>query len=225
MFSVLLYMWPVVCCESLSVASFHSVQCIVLFFSYSVFIHFFYFLSFLWLSLLHSPKLLLLPLLFLFLLFFPFSCPFHFLPISCILSLLFFSFFPLPSLLQSSRLFMLLAFFSFPFVLFPFLSFPQLSFLSSSSSSALEEHSDMYMMVPKPLDSFNLLRVKGKGLKQKVLHASCEWYASLIGNPFRSFTLCTVISSLDQIVTFFSFSGLVSWFSFPTVHVEITLMT
>ncbi|XP_031177075.1 ral GTPase-activating protein subunit alpha-1 isoform X4 [Sander lucioperca] len=37
------------------------------------------------------------------------------------------------------------------------------------------EHSDMYMMVPKPLDSFNLLRVKGKGLKQKVLHASCEW--------------------------------------------------
>lgn len=34
----------------------------------------------------------------------------------------------------------------------------------------------MYLMVPKPLDSFNLLRVKGKGLKQKVLHASCEWY-------------------------------------------------
>lgn len=46
-------------------------------------------------------------------------------------------------------------------------------FLSSSS----EEHSVMYLMVPKPLDSFNLLRVKGKGLKQKVLHASCEWYA------------------------------------------------
>ncbi|XP_039641704.1 ral GTPase-activating protein subunit alpha-1 isoform X4 [Perca fluviatilis] len=41
--------------------------------------------------------------------------------------------------------------------------------------SDTEEHSDMYMMVPKPLDSFNLLRVKGKGLKQKVLHASCEW--------------------------------------------------
>lgn len=35
----------------------------------------------------------------------------------------------------------------------------------------------MYLMVPKPLDSFNQLRVKGKGLKQKVLHASCEWYA------------------------------------------------
>jgi len=34
----------------------------------------------------------------------------------------------------------------------------------------------MYMMVPKPVDGFNLLRVKGRGLKQKVLHASCEWY-------------------------------------------------
>ncbi|XP_034714225.1 ral GTPase-activating protein subunit alpha-1 isoform X2 [Etheostoma cragini] len=41
--------------------------------------------------------------------------------------------------------------------------------------SDTEEHNAMYMMVPKPLDSFNLLRVKGKGLKQKVLHASCEW--------------------------------------------------
>ncbi|KAF3844464.1 hypothetical protein F7725_007627 [Dissostichus mawsoni] len=39
-----------------------------------------------------------------------------------------------------------------------------------------EEHSVMCMMVPKPdKDSFDLLRVKGKGLKQKVLHASCEW--------------------------------------------------
>ncbi|XP_013767757.1 ral GTPase-activating protein subunit alpha-1 isoform X2 [Pundamilia nyererei] len=43
--------------------------------------------------------------------------------------------------------------------------------------SDTEEHSAMYLMVPKPLDSFNQLRVKGKGLKQKVLHASCEWYA------------------------------------------------
>ncbi|KAM9708276.1 ral GTPase-activating protein subunit alpha-1 isoform 6-T8 [Menidia menidia] len=41
--------------------------------------------------------------------------------------------------------------------------------------SDTEEHSVMYLMVPKPLDSFSLLRVKGKGLKQKVLHASCEW--------------------------------------------------
>ncbi|XP_054861927.1 ral GTPase-activating protein subunit alpha-1 isoform X8 [Amphiprion ocellaris] len=41
--------------------------------------------------------------------------------------------------------------------------------------SDTEEHSVLYLMVPKPLDSFNLLRVKGKGLKQKVLHASCEW--------------------------------------------------
>lgn len=35
----------------------------------------------------------------------------------------------------------------------------------------------MYLL-PKPLDSFSLLRVKGKGLKQKVLHAGCEWYHS-----------------------------------------------
>lgn len=38
----------------------------------------------------------------------------------------------------------------------------------------------MYLMVPKPLDSFNLLKVKGKVLKQKVLHASCEWYVSQV---------------------------------------------
>ncbi|XP_077587938.1 ral GTPase-activating protein subunit alpha-1 isoform X2 [Stigmatopora nigra] len=37
-----------------------------------------------------------------------------------------------------------------------------------------DEHSVMCILVPKPLDSFRL-RVKGKGLKQKVLHASCEW--------------------------------------------------
>ncbi|XP_069573954.1 ral GTPase-activating protein subunit alpha-1 isoform X5 [Brachyistius frenatus] len=41
--------------------------------------------------------------------------------------------------------------------------------------SDTEEDSVMYLMAPKPVDSFNLLRVKGKGLKQKVLHASCEW--------------------------------------------------
>ncbi|XP_028993980.1 ral GTPase-activating protein subunit alpha-1 isoform X9 [Betta splendens] len=40
--------------------------------------------------------------------------------------------------------------------------------------SDTEDHSVMYL-VPKPLDSFSLLRVKGKGLKQKVLHAGCEW--------------------------------------------------
>lgn len=59
-------------------------------------------------------------------------------------------------------------------------SFPSLScvppFPLSSSSSRVEEHGAMYLMVPKPLDSFNLLKVKGKVLKQKVLHASCEWY-------------------------------------------------
>lgn len=54
------------------------------------------------------------------------------------------------------------------------------SLSSPVSSSPVEEHSVMYLMVPKPLDSFNLLRVKGKGLKQKVLHASCEWYVSFV---------------------------------------------
>lgn len=58
-----------------------------------------------------------------------------------------------------------------PFLSSAILSFP---FLDRRPS---EEHSFMYMMVPKPLDSFNLLRVKRKGLKQKVLHASCEWYS------------------------------------------------
>ncbi|XP_029900267.1 ral GTPase-activating protein subunit alpha-1 isoform X3 [Myripristis murdjan] len=41
--------------------------------------------------------------------------------------------------------------------------------------SDTEDSSVMYMIVPKPVDSFNLLRVKGKGLKRKVFHASCEW--------------------------------------------------
>ncbi|XP_054586124.2 ral GTPase-activating protein subunit alpha-1 isoform X8 [Nothobranchius furzeri] len=41
--------------------------------------------------------------------------------------------------------------------------------------SDTEEHSVLYLMAPKPPDSFNQLRLKGKGLKQKVLHASCEW--------------------------------------------------
>ncbi|XP_056867628.1 ral GTPase-activating protein subunit alpha-1 isoform X8 [Takifugu flavidus] len=45
----------------------------------------------------------------------------------------------------------------------------------SHLSSDTEENSVLYLMVPKPLDSFNLLKVKGKVLKQKVLHASCEW--------------------------------------------------
>ncbi|XP_036006700.1 ral GTPase-activating protein subunit alpha-1 isoform X2 [Fundulus heteroclitus] len=42
--------------------------------------------------------------------------------------------------------------------------------------SDAEEHSVLYLMVPKPVDSLNQLRVKGRGLKQKVLHAGCEWY-------------------------------------------------
>ncbi|XP_053701668.1 ral GTPase-activating protein subunit alpha-1 isoform X3 [Synchiropus splendidus] len=46
---------------------------------------------------------------------------------------------------------------------------------TASSSSEEEEHGVMHLMLPKPVDSLNVLRVKGKGLKQKVLHASCEW--------------------------------------------------
>ncbi|XP_047249036.1 ral GTPase-activating protein subunit alpha-1 isoform X3 [Girardinichthys multiradiatus] len=42
--------------------------------------------------------------------------------------------------------------------------------------SDTEEHSVLYPMVPKPVDSLNQVRVKGRGLKQKVLHAGCEWY-------------------------------------------------
>lgn len=59
---------------------------------------------------------------------------------------------------------------------------PPLSSPPLSAAPPPEEHSNMYLMVPKPLDSFNLLRVKGKGLKQKVLHASCEWYDSYTGS-------------------------------------------
>nr|XP_054586126.1 ral GTPase-activating protein subunit alpha-1 isoform X10 [Nothobranchius furzeri] len=48
--------------------------------------------------------------------------------------------------------------------------------------SDTEEHSVLYLMAPKPPDSFNQLRLKGKGLKQKVLHASCEWYDWSLGS-------------------------------------------
>ncbi|KAM4723901.1 ral GTPase-activating protein subunit alpha-1 isoform 6-T6 [Anableps anableps] len=41
--------------------------------------------------------------------------------------------------------------------------------------SDTEEHSVLYLMVPKPVDSLNQLREKSRGLKQKVLHAGCEW--------------------------------------------------
>ena len=51
--------------------------------------------------------------------------------------------------------------------------FPPLSLFFVSSP---EDSSVSYLMVPKPLDGLSLLRVKGKGLKHKVFHASCEWY-------------------------------------------------
>lgn len=59
----------------------------------------------------------------------------------------------------------------------PFFS-PIMFFAQTAVLLHSEEHSGMYLMVPKPVDSLTVLRVKGKGLKQKVLHASCEWYAS-----------------------------------------------
>lgn len=61
---------------------------------------------------------------------------------------------------------------SFTHPYLPFLSVFLLFFFLSSS----EEQSVLYLMVPKPVDSLNQLREKGRGLKQKVLHAGCEWY-------------------------------------------------
>ena len=62
------------------------------------------------------------------------------------------------------------------FSVFVFSFSPPLSLLLFSASSP-EDSSVSYLMVPKPRDGLSLLRVKGKGLKHKVFHASCEWYA------------------------------------------------
>ncbi|CAL8293600.1 unnamed protein product [Arctogadus glacialis] len=63
------------------------------------------------------------------------------------------------------------------FSVFVFSFSPPLSLFFVSSP---EDSSVSYLMVPKPLDGLSLLRVKGKGLKHKVFHASCEWYGSCL---------------------------------------------
>lgn len=82
----------------------------------------------------------------------------------------------------------LLSFISFLFLSFPvFCCFsPSFPFLSTSffllpyfsSFSTKERNAVIFLLLPKPpLENIDLIKVKGKGLKQKVFHASCEWYA------------------------------------------------
>lgn len=41
-----------------------------------------------------------------------------------------------------------------------------------------ERNAVIFLLLPKPpLENIGLIKVKGKGLKRKVFHASCEWYA------------------------------------------------
>lgn len=41
-----------------------------------------------------------------------------------------------------------------------------------------ERNGVIFLLLPKPpLESIGHFKVKGKGLKRKVFHASCEWYA------------------------------------------------
>lgn len=42
----------------------------------------------------------------------------------------------------------------------------------------LERNAVIFLLLPKPqLENIGPIKVKGKGLKRKVFHASCEWYA------------------------------------------------
>lgn len=51
-----------------------------------------------------------------------------------------------------------------------------LSFLSILAPQ--ERNAVIFLLLPKPpLENIGLIKVKGKGLKRKVFHASCEWYA------------------------------------------------
>lgn len=50
---------------------------------------------------------------------------------------------------------------------------PLLSILAPQERNAV-----IFLLLPKPqLENIGLIKVKGKGLKRKVFHASCEWYA------------------------------------------------
>lgn len=52
-------------------------------------------------------------------------------------------------------------------------------FLSSIPHSFTQERNAViFLLLPKPpVENIGLIKVKGKGLKRKVFHASCEWYA------------------------------------------------
>ncbi len=66
-----------------------------------------------------------------------------------------------------------------------------------------ERNAVIFLLLPKPqLESIGLIKVKGKGLKRKVFHASCEWYAgalkvpSVFSSPFLFYYLVCVCAIL-----------------------------
>ncbi len=87
-------------------------------------------------------------------------------------------------LFSSSCLFCLYSFSTFYYIPHHFASFPPslsccpfylplLSILAPQERNAV-----IFLLLPKPqLENIGLIKVKGKGLKRKVFHASCEWYA------------------------------------------------
>lgn len=77
---------------------------------------------------------------------------------------------------------------------------PLLSILAPQERNAV-----IFLLLPKPqLESIGLIKVKGKGLKRKVFHASCEWYAgaeygkvpSVFSSPFLFYYLVCVCAIL-----------------------------
>lgn len=60
---------------------------------------------------------------------------------------------------------------------------PLLSILTPQEKNAV-----IFLLLPKPqLENIGLIKVKGKGLKRKVFHASCEWYAGTENGKVPSF--------------------------------------
>lgn len=52
----------------------------------------------------------------------------------------------------------------------------------------LERNAVIFLLLPKPqLENIGPIKVKGKGLKRKVFHASCEWYAGTENGKVPSF--------------------------------------
>lgn len=52
-----------------------------------------------------------------------------------------------------------------------------------------ERNAVIFLLLPKPpLESIGHIKVKGKGLKRKVFHASCEWYAVQNNNGYFLFS-------------------------------------